>query len=339
MFADLYKMSEQIIRGSNDRRFKIDLLKGWAIIGVIIVHMLFVNRFPLNILQDIRVLQHIFASCVLVFFFCSGFLYGSSSKLVSPIFMYGLRRARRLLVPWLLYWLLYKALLIAGHQLSIIPSLQDQPAADKSWVIWFLFYPSGPQLYFLIYLFLISIAFHALLQLNMFRQEWLLWLIVILLGQLYWLIPEDEPHGEEMRHLPAYITSYIAGFLLTRPTILSSMRLWIRRCLFLSGNIAYVLLCTQHYPMIHLAVPIVLFYIASFQSEWFFSPLVALGRRAGAIFVWHTPILMPGISIVLAKSVLAPWALIVVMIILTIGASLLVSGCVRRFDKFRLLTF
>jgi len=63
------------------------------------------------------------------------------------------------------------------------------------------------------------------------------------------------------------------------------------------------------------------------------APLGWLGRRSGAVYAWHTPIVMPAISTVLAKLSLSDWPLIVVMSVLTITASLLLDSIARRFDN------
>jgi peptidoglycan/LPS O-acetylase OafA/YrhL len=70
------------------------------------------------------------------------------------------------------------------------------------------------------------------------------------------------------------------------------------------------------------------------------APLVSfLGRKSGPIYVWHTPIIMPFLSIVLAKWFFAtPWLLIPVFTALTIMLSLAVDRAVRVVDRHGILT-
>jgi len=92
----------------------IDSVKGVSIIGVLFIHMGFSRRFDPATLADIQTLQHLFAWCVLAFFFASGCLHGNSTHAAPRWIDFVKKRARRLLVPCLLFSWGYKLALLAA---------------------------------------------------------------------------------------------------------------------------------------------------------------------------------------------------------------------------------
>jgi len=324
--------SGQPARSRKSRVPEVDLLKGWAILGVLFIHMSFVHRFGNNVLVAIGELQYLFGWAVIAFFFCAGFLFAHSSSVNEPILPYLRKRARRLLLPWIAFSIVYKILLLAGHRAHFIPTPVPIRMTDSIWrqMVEFLVWPGSPQLYFLPVLFVISVFCHYACH---FRQEWILWLLAFGLTAGYaWLSP-GPPHGNEAEKYPAYAATYLAGILVARPVFLAPIprgRLFLTVTVFCFG--ALCLLCPT---LLYLAVPLVAFRAQSLIAGPVASPLDFLGRHSGAIYVWHTPIIMPVLSMALARGpVENPWCLIPVLTAATILFSLGIARAVGTVDSY-----
>ena len=206
------------------RVLEVDLLKGWAILGVIFLHMSFASRFGSNVMAAINGIQHYVAWAVVAFFFCAGFLFARNSGVTEPIRDYLPKRARRLLVPWVAFSLLNKVLLMAGHRMHVVTApipIESQASLCRQ-ILQFIMWPGGPQLYFLPALFAISIFFRLIC--NVARQEWALWLLALLLIAGYvWLNP-GAPYGGEIAKYPAFAATYLFGILIARPVFLTPIR-------------------------------------------------------------------------------------------------------------------
>jgi peptidoglycan/LPS O-acetylase OafA/YrhL len=319
------------------RLAQVDLLKGWSILGVIFIHMSFASRFGSDAMQAITVLQRLFAWAVVAFLFCAGFLFAKSSAVGQDARSYVPKRARRLLLPWIGFTLIYNFLLLAAYRFHFITSPIPVRFDDTHWhqFIQFITWQGAPQLYFLPYLFLISVLCHLLC--GAIRREWALWLGALLLTAVSGWLDSGEPHGGEWVHFPAYAATYLAGVLVAKPAFLLPVR---QRRLFF-GVIAgcFVALCLARPMLAYLAAPLAALPLQRFVPGAV-APLVSyLGRRSGPIYVWHTPIIMPFLSIVLAKWFFAtPWLLIPVFTALTIVLSLAVARAVRVVDRHGILT-
>jgi phosphoglycerate kinase len=180
---------------------------------------------------------------------------------------------------------------LEGRNCPAWPAFPDKiRMTDSIWrqMVEFLVWPGSPQLYFLPVLFVISVFCHYACH---FRQEWILWLLAFGLTAGYaWLSP-GPPHGNEAEKYPAYAATYLAGILVARPVFLAPIprgRLFLTVTVFCFG--ALCLLCPT---LLYLAVPLVAFRAQSLIAGPVASPLDFLGRHSGAIYVWHTPIIMP----------------------------------------------
>jgi fucose 4-O-acetylase-like acetyltransferase len=311
------------------RLSEVDLLKGWSILGVIFIHMSFASRFSGDVIAAITKLQTLFGWAVVAFFFCAGFLYAKSSHAMQPVATYAAKRARRLLLPWLGFSLLYKALLIAGYHFHLV-------AAAPPHQLWpLLLWPGAPQLYFLPMLFLVSVFFRFLF--TVLRQEWPLWLLALLLAAAYAWLGAGAPHGGEIKNLPAYAATYLAGVLTANPPLLARIN---RRRLFLALIIlGFTALCVAQPTLAYLAVPLAAFPLQRLLVGPMASPIDFLGKYSGPIYVWHTPIVMPFLSILLAKTIHAgPWLLIPALATLTVALSVAIGLAGAKVDRIGILT-
>ncbi len=131
------------------------------------------------------------------------------------------------------------------------------------------------------------------------------------------------------------MAAYLGGLLLARPAFLDPVR---RRLPFLAAvALCFVGLCIARPALCYLAAPAVLFPLQRIVIGPPGSLVRFLGINAGPIYVWHTPIIMPFVSIILAKYLSSPWLLIPALTALTIAISIAVAQTVRLFDRYGVL--
>jgi hypothetical protein len=304
------------------------MLKGWAILGVIFFHMSFASRFGGGVMTSVVWLQHLFAWAAVAFFFCAGYLFAKSSGIMESAPGYVSKRAQRLLLPWLGLSLVYKILLAAGYHLHLVTTGIPVRAEGSIWhgFVQFMVWPGAPQLYFLPVLFAISVLCRLLC--HAMRKEWMLWGVGISLVTAAGWLDSGEPHGEQIAHYPGYAAIYLIGVLVAKPAFLKPIQ---RRRLFFSAVALYFgVLCIARPTLIYLAVPLAMFPLQRFISGPLAELVTFLGRHAESIYAWHTPIVMPFLSITLVKCLSgAPWLLIPALTALTVGLSLGIARLVR----------
>ena len=309
----------------------IDATKGLAILGVLFVHMGFTSRFDTATLGSIATLQRIFAWCVLAFFFASGFFH-PDTKPVGSWQDFAKKRARRLLVPCLAFSWVYKLALLGLASSGLTPSPFSEVRRNVVEILREAFTPATPQFYFLAYLFFIAVAIHAMLRLQVLRSDFSRWLLAAILLQSYWILPLERPHGESLSQLPLYAATYLLGIQFAK----LAHRLDGSRNAHALGAavlVASLLAVAVYRPQIlHLVPPLLISQLATCIPRWPQIPFAFLGRRSGAIYAWHTPLVMPLLSVLLTKFSLTGVPLILAMIIATLVISLTLDSLVRRFD-------
>jgi len=310
----------------------VDAIKGLAIVGVLFVHMGFASRFDEGTLADVRMLQRIFGWCVLAFFFASGCLHTGAGAAEQDWKAFILRRARRLLVPCAAFSWVYKALLLAAKAGGFIAAAHAPALQTTADFTAFVFTPVVPQFYFLVHLFCIAVAVFPFVRLGWLRQPWVPWLIAAILLQSYWLLPLDLPHGEALTQLPLYAASYLAGIGFARSIETEKWRGFRHAGGMLLFGAAVAAASVARPQVLHAVAPPLLAAFAMLLPLRALAPAVTLGRHSGAVYVWHAPILMPVISILLTKLPLSGWPLIAAMTVLTLGITLWIDSVVRRFD-------
>lgn len=271
-----------------------DAFKFLAIIGVILAHLPATGRFDAGAWGVVETLQQATAWCVLGFFAVSGVLFKAGA--VGRPFREELgRRARRLLVPWLAFSALYKvaipALAAAGMVRTYTPPPHDLPGF-ASWLL----QPADPQLYFLLYLFLIQ-AFLLLIR----RASPVLPVVAGLIAAGLWTwgalqgpLPEFL-HGASWKLVLLYLAFFAAGMFCGQ-----SMRRMIGVGLGLSV-VAGLLVWTGKDWLIawQLTAPwMLLMALRAMSQRALLQPLAALGRLSGVVYVWHTPVVMGAVVFV-----------------------------------------
>lgn len=294
--------------------------------------MSFTSRFDPATLASIAMLQRLFAWCVLAFFFASGFLHRGDEP-VESLTGFARKRARRLLVPCLAFSWAYKIAMLGGASFGIMPSpLSHVPRTAMGWLAE-IFTPAIPQFYFLVHLFIVAVGIHALLRLHMMRTEFSRWLLAAIFLQSYWLLPLDRPHGEALSQIPLYSAAYLLGMQFAK-FVNDPHRRWKTHALGAALlGISWLTIAIFHQPMLHLVAPLLVVSFASRLPDRVQMPLTFLGRRSGAIYAWHTPIVMPLLSLVLAKSSFSGCPLILSLTLATLAISFALDSTARRFDR------
>jgi fucose 4-O-acetylase-like acetyltransferase len=312
-------------------------VKGISIIGVLFIHMAFARRFDPATLVNIQMLQHLFAWCVLAFFFASGYLHGNTTRAAPRWIDFVRKRARRLLVPCLLFSWGYKLALLAAKSAGMASTAPPAPALTPFSLLVAVLSPVPPQFYFLVDLFVIAVGVHTMTRLRIFRDKMGPWILGTILLQSYWLLPLGAPHGEDPGLLPLYAASYLLGFQSSASRIRQHSRhAALRNCTLAVLAASCLAVAFARPQLLHIAAPVFLLQLALRLPIRLQSPFAFLGRHSGAIYVWHTPIVMPAISLLLAHFSVNGLPLILAMTVLTLAVSLAMDSLVRPFDRLGL---
>jgi len=323
-------MQKQIAGG--DRNQALDALKGVAIVGVLFVHMGFQNRFPESVMHMISSAQLWLAWCVMAFFFAAGLLTPFESIDFMIFKAYVLKRAARLLLPCIVFSLSYKIILnIIFYTFSIgKPCYIDK--GDFHSMISFVFAPVGPQFYFLPYLFFISVLTVGLM---LFIKDPGLMLCGVSLLCLIFYINSSIPAfacGPDFLLLPAYLLNYVLGLACRKDTPCH----WIH---FLIFTFCIIVMCfTKNsffyaYYSAPLAIYLLLTFIKCPNGATF------LGRKAGAIYVWHDPLILPICSILVAKIFVSTGLQVIIIMIGGIVISIALGEMTKRVTFLKYYRF
>ena len=127
------------------RNLAVDFIKGVSIVGVILAHSNFSNRFDVNTIELITVLQDYFSWCVVGFFFASGLL--SKTPELKDARQYLIANIKRLIIPAIVFSVSYRVVNLLLSALGLLETnyLPNSPLE----LLEFIILPIGPQFYFL----------------------------------------------------------------------------------------------------------------------------------------------------------------------------------------------
>lgn len=298
----------------------LDMLKGLAILGVLLAHMGSGDRFD----GLLGLLQFLLGWCVTAFFYASGAVTRLPNS--DPL-AYVLGRAKRLLIPFAIFAVGGNILVVSGVMAGAI---YNPEIASKGWpAVWAAIY--SPQLYFLPLLFVVSSTWALLNQrINTTTRT----LIVFALIPWVWIHSyEGTGYGNYLFLYPIYIAAFVIAQAsptqrryLSIPLLVSGFAELVLRGQFYSGHIAVV---------IWLGV--------AFEQPWArrILPLKWLGVASGAIFLWHCPVILPLISKLsgrLMPAVAQSLGFLIALVVTTSLASFAVDRLVKRFPIGRQIT-
>jgi len=259
----------------------------------LVLHSSFEGRFTQETLGVQAVVARLFDWAVLAFFFSSGCLYDKSIPFTIAV----KKRSVSLLVPFLLYNAFYNLFFAGMGTLGWVH--KNAFEMNSKLLATGLFHSPAFQLYFLPYLFVISIGVCGLDKLTRryHRSGYVVALLFVLTFYLVRGYPEVS-HGSDLCKLPLYLAAFLIGVIsgpffkkpIARPWIIVATLIVVLGVLVLS-----------RLPIVSLAVPPILVGLVRAISTMANSKvLLSMGVMSGSIYVWHTPVILPAVTRLLA---------------------------------------
>jgi peptidoglycan/LPS O-acetylase OafA/YrhL len=287
------KVAQPTTKQGRRRIPELDILRGVAIVGVLVLHSSFEGRFTNETMAVQAIMARLFDWSVLAFFFSSGFLHDRSV----PFAVILKKRFLSLMVPFFIYNTFYN---LCFFGMAAAGGFHAGAFAMNPKALGLILFQSPAfQLYFLPYLFLISIAVSALEKLSRQRYQWAY--IAILSLVLFFYVDRGYPqisHGADINNLPMYIAMFIIG-LISRPFIEKPLAGPGVMLLALAGMLG-VLVFSRSCVVSLLVPPLLTAMAAGIRTIRESKLFLHLGNVSGSIYVWHTPLLLPAITRLLA---------------------------------------
>ncbi len=294
----------------------IDAVRGLAIIGVLFLHNRFFARGDVNYRGFADAFALVFDCSVVAFFFLSGLLMRRQERLSETL----LRNFVRLMLPFFFFNILYNGAFTFLASLRWFPTTSVSLGEVWAWP----FVSPAFQLYFLPFLFVSLAVIQAIMSLPFVRTsgrlDFILGCLIVSVLAFYGFAGfPPRSNGDDLRLLPLYTAAVAYGMLLQgRTSRLPAL-------LISFGAMAIIAVWSELSTSLISATCLALFIphlaLAVFE-RWLpknrVSRLAWLGTNAGGIYLWHTPLLMPAVSILLAMAGLRGLDLLV----LTAGFSL-----------------
>ncbi|MCP9884181.1 hypothetical protein KBY97_03430 [Synechococcus sp. ATX 2A4] len=195
--------------------------------------------------------------------------------------------------------------------------------------------PIGPQLYFLYYLFFVSVSI-AILQL-LFKGKLCVWILIASFPLLIALFGAPASgYGPDFQLLPLYIFAYASGISLQiQDQPLSPVKL-----LAVLLPVALALAVSQSGITSLVAAPMAIHLFLK-KVPWIATKtrLNSLGIKSAGIYVWHAPIVLPLASIITVKLLGSGPIVIIPTIAISVALSIILSLATWRFKYLRAWRF
>ena len=291
-------MSDQLITHSYQRGTRIaelDCLRGLAIFGVLVLHSCFENRFTRETMVVQTIMARLFDWSVLAFFYCSGYLHDRSVPFAVAV----KKRAKSLLLPFFLYNALYAMFFAVAIPMNWVQNVSFE--INSHWLANGLVLSPAFQLYFLLYLFLISTFVSGVDELPKPYDGWVYWFLLAMVLAFYLIrgYPESSC-GQYYTRIPLYLAAFLAGAI-SRPFFeqhLKNNHAWMLAVALVT---VLVMLVYLQRLCLSLMVPPLLVGLARTVPKIMNSRvLLLMGALSGSIYLWHTPILLPACTRLLA---------------------------------------
>lgn len=269
-----------------------DAFKLLAMLGVVLAHLPRHGRFSPDAWNLVSVAQEWTGWCVLAFFAVSGVLF--SARPIGSLGEELGRRAKRLLVPWVSFSVLYKVAIGLLAAIGLVTKYPPPPTDLSQLCRWALI-PAAPQLYFLPYLFLVQVVGVAVA-----KRGSVVYAVAGCLGLgiwLSWSLQTDDfklLHGPQLQLLPLYFAFFFGGaFAAGLPP-----RMFLTAgILFAAGGVVWI----AGYPpslAFQIAAPFALLAVMQqFNGARWEVPLAFAGAFAGGVYVWHAPLVISAATI------------------------------------------
>ncbi len=158
-----------------------------------------------------------------------------------------------------------------------------------------LFHSPAFQLYFLPYLFVISIGVCGLDRLTQ-RYHTLGYLVVLLLVLTFYLVQgyPEVSHGSALGNLPLYLAAFLIG-VIGRPFFEEPTdKPWTIVAVLVV--VLGVLVFSRLRAVSLLVPPLVVGVAGAIRRMRESKLLLSMGEMAGSIYLWHTPVMLPAIT-------------------------------------------
>ena len=312
----------------------IDNLKGISILGVVFMHLesrLF--QEDTNLVVDI--LQELFGWCVLSFFFASGLVSKRQNDLQS-LQHFTFIRIKRLIIPCIVFSISYKIFFLSLDFISSANSTY-QKSVDFIAVLDFIFLPAGPQFYFLYYLFFISFFWSLL---NVFFSRTQLFYFVIGFSILIFNFIELplKANGPDINIIPYYTISFAFGAVIQN-SYYKLHSYFKELVVFFVLSLSFYLVFRESI-FIHILLPPLLwvFFLVNKKISTLLD-YIPLGKYSSGIYVWHAPVIMPTVVLILIKIFSDSTWLLIPIVAIVVATSIILTKITLRYKVFKLWRF
>lgn len=283
---------------------RVFILKGFAIVGVVLYHVIN-RRFEDDTKNYLQLIRTGFSWCVYAFLFLSGYLQARSSKSENWQ-SHAIRRAKRLLIPYLVIGLAYALLYQIIQNLKWVetnPPLYPPTLCGKIFELLICRSPVGVQLYFFVLLFLVSVLVFP------FVERWKLRRVARVLAVIFTIFcifecffPCSLPTvGLSNAMILIGIFEYSLGFLFGRTECFREAWLWCAGAAgLITGTVAII---RGSYATLMMIIPLLVFMLLQSISVRgrFFQIFEVLGEASSTIFAFHSPFILSTIIILQLK--------------------------------------
>jgi hypothetical protein len=230
------------------------------------------------------------------------------------------RKAHSLLIPYFLWNLIYGiSIWVLSH---FIPSLREKLLMSS-------LIHAGYQLYFLPYMFGVMIFSALLFRQKCWWQNYLVLMVVFLIILGYSVVGFPKPsHGQGLDKFPLFLCSFLLGHLFP---LLSRFKRGTKLCALLVSVSILVMIVSDGAAWSLFIAPLILLVISPFQDNTYLKYVSKAGRFSGSIYLWHTPLVLPFLTIVFTKMGLPPIYVLVASICLAIFSCILIKLIAEKF--------
>ena len=322
----------------SDRLPGIDAIKAIAIIGVVIGHMP-IEGDSEPAARVLEILQFLLTSWApLAFFWASGFLTQLSlEKRPKTWLQLVSAKARRLLVPFILLVTINSLALWALSKTSILNPALLPWNNEAPGIYYYVRLIPGAGHYFFLYLFLVSFIFDRIITLKRGTILTALAASIIVIGLLsLWGGLPAMSHGPWPDLIGVYSLSYVLGACHKK---INTGKKWPRLAAIAGVAIMVITGLIGNVPSLlwMLCAPSLFILFRKLPKTAMLLQKTQLGKKSGAIFAWHSPFVLVGISALLFFVSQNSLITIVGSLVGTLAVCYLIDAVVRRYRILRWL--